>query len=139
MAVEMLWNASLVFNSVDLSSKVRSIIVTRNHEDLDATGMGSVARTHYPGLRDDSMEVEFFQDFAAGSVEATISAQLGVGTGVTTVAKKDSGAVAATNPSFTGTMFPLTHQPINGTVGDMHMTNVTLVPAAGSSIVRAVA
>lgn len=139
MAVEMLWNASLVFNSVDLSSKVRSITVTRNHEDLDATGMGSTARTHYPGLRDDSMEVEFFQDFAAASVEATIGAALGNGTGFTTVAKRDSGAVAVTNPSYTGTLFPLTHTPINGTVGDMHMTNVTFVPAAGSSIVKATA
>lgn len=139
MAVEMLWNASLVVNSVDLSSKVRSIVVTRNHEDLDATGMGSVARTHYPGLRDDSMEVEFFQDFATGSVEATIGGLLGNGTGVSIVAKKDTGAVAATNPSYTMTGFPLTHQPINGTVGDMHMTNVTLVPAAGSSIAKATA
>lgn len=138
MPVEMLWNASLVFNSVDLSSRVRSLVVTRNAEDLDATAMGSVARTHYPGLRDDSMEVELFQDFAAGSVEATIGAQIGVGTGVTIVAKKDTAAVGATNPSYTMTGFPLTHQPISGTVGDMHMTNVTLVPAAGSSIAKAV-
>lgn len=139
MASEMLWNASLVVNSVDLSAKVRSIVVTRNHEDLDATGMGSVARTHYPGLRDDSMDVEFFQDFAAGSVEATIGGLLGNGTGTTVVVKKDTAAVSATNPTYTMTGFPLTHQPINGTVGDMHMTNVQLVPAQGSSIVKAVA
>jgi len=134
----MLWNASLVANSVDLSNRIRSIIVTRNHEDLDSTAMGSVARTHYAGLRDDSMQVNFFQDFATGSVEATIAGMLG-GAGVVCVAKKDSGAVSASNPSYTGTLFALTHQPINGEIGEMHMTDVTLVPAQGSSIVKAVA
>jgi len=138
MAIGMLWNASLVINSVDLSTRVRSITVTRNNEDLDATAMGSVARTHYPGLRDDSMEVEFFQDYAAANVEATIGGLIGNGTGVTIVTKPDGGAVAVTNPTYTMTGFPLTHQPISGTVGDMNMTTVTLVPAAGSSIVKAI-
>jgi|SRR6187431_457439 len=137
MASEMLWNASLVVNSVDVSNRVRSIIVTRNHEDLDSTAMGAVARGHYPGLRDDSMQVSLFQDFSTGSTEATISAVLGLGTGQTIVAKKDSGVVAATNPSYTMTGFALTHTPINGEVGEMHMTDVTLVPAQGSSIVKA--
>lgn len=139
MASEMLWNASLVANSVDLSPRVRSIIVTRNHEDLDSTAMGSVARTHHPGLRDDSMQVNFFQDFAAASVEATIAGLLGLAVGASIVAKKDTAAVGATNPSYTMTGFALTHQPINGEVGTMHMTDVTLVPAQGSSIVKAVA
>lgn len=139
MAVAMLWNASLVINSIDLSNRVRSLTVTRNNEDLDATAMGSAARTHYPGLRDDSMEVEFFQDYAASNVEATIGGLIGNGTGVSIVAKPDSGAVAVTNPTYTMTGFPLTHQPISGTVGDMNMTTVTLVPAAGSSIVKATA
>jgi len=138
MPSEMLWNASLVANSVDLSSKVRSIIITRNHEDLDATAMGSVARTHYPGLRDDSMQVTFFQDFATGSTEATIAGLLGLAVGASIVAKKDTGAVGATNPSYTTTGFALTHTPLNGEVGEMHMTDVTLVPAQGSSIVKAI-
>jgi hypothetical protein len=139
MPSHMLWNASLVVNSVDLSNRVRTITVTRNHEDLDATAMGSVARTHYPGLRDDSMEVTFFQDYAAANVEATIAAVLGLGTGQTIVAKPDTGAVSATNPSYTMTGFALTHTPISGEVGEMNMTDVTLVPAQGSSIVKAVA
>lgn len=139
MASEMLWNASLVANSVDLSNRVRSIIVTRNHEDLDSTAMGSVARTHYPGLRDDSMQVNFFQDFETGSTEATIAGLLGLAAGASIVAKKDSGAVGPTNPSYTMTGFALTHTPINGEVGEMHMTDVTLVPAQGSFIAKAVA
>lgn len=139
MAIEMLWNASLVVNAVDLSTRVRSLTITRNSEDLDATAMGSVARTHYPGLRDDSLEVELFQDYAAANVEATIGGLLGNGTGVVIVAKKDTAAVGVTNPSYTMTGFPLTHQPINGTVGEMNMTSVTFVPAAGSSIVKATA
>lgn len=139
MASEMLWNADLVVNSVNLSNRVRSLIVTRNHEDLDSTAMGAQARGHYAGLRDDSMQVNFFQDFDTGSTEATISAVLGLNAGAEIVAKKDSGAVAATNPSYTMTGFALTHTPINGEVGEMHMTDVTLVPAQGSWITKATA
>lgn len=139
MPIEMLWNSSLVINSVDLSANVRSLTVTRNSEDLDATAMGSTARTHYPGLRDDSMEVEFFQNYTAAQVEATIGPLLGNGTGVSIVAKPAAGATAVTNPAYTMTGFPLTHTPINGTVGEMNMTSVTLVPAAGSSIVKTTA
>lgn len=139
MASEMLWNASLVVNSVDLSNRVRSLTITRNHEDLDSTAMGSAARTHYAGLRDDSMQVTFFQDFAAANVEATISAVLGLAAGASIVAKKDTAATSATNPSYTMTGMALTHTPINGEVGEMHMTDVTLVPVQGSSIVKATA
>jgi hypothetical protein len=139
MPSHMLWNASLVVNSVDLSNRVRSLTITRNHEDLDATAMGSVARTHYAGLRDDSMEVTFFNDYAAANVEATISAILGSSTGQTIIAKPDTGAVAVTNPTYTMTGFALTHTPISGEVGEMNMTDVTFVPAQGSSIVKATA
>lgn len=138
MPPEMIWNASLIVNSVDLSNRVRSIVVTRNHEDLDSTAMGAAARTHYAGLRDDSMLVQLFQDFAASSVEATVAAVLGLAAGATIVAKKDTAAVSATNPSYTMTGMALTHTPINGEVGTMHMTDVTLVPVQGSSIVKAV-
>lgn len=139
MAVEMLWNASLVFNSVDLSSRVRSLVLTRNHEDLESTAMGAVARGHFPGLRDDSAAVVLYQDFAAANVEATIGAALGNGTGFTTVIKKDTAATSATNPSYTATTSPFTHTPINGEVGEMHMTDVTFLPVLGSSFTKAVA
>ena len=139
MAIYNLRNASVVYNSVDISNRVRSVKITMNADDLDATAMGAVSHAHVPGLRDDSVELELFQDHAVGSVDATFSALLGSAAGATLVVKPDAGAVSATNPSFTVTAIVLDYSAIDGEVGELSMTTISLVPAPGSSIVRATA
>lgn len=140
MAVVNFRDASVVYNSVDISNKVRSVTITMSAEDLDGTSMGATARTHVPGLRDDRMEFELYQDYAAGSVDATFAAQLGVAAGVTVVVKPTSSAVGTGNPSFTMTGVLLDYTPFDGEVGTLQMNNVSLVPAAGTAgIVRATA
>lgn len=137
MAIFNFRNASVVYNSVDISNRVRQVTVQMNAADLDATAMGATSQAHVPGLRDDRITLELFQDFAAGSVDATFSAQLGNATGVTIVVKPDAGAVSATNPSYTMTAVLLEYQPLDGEVGNLSRTQVVLVPAQNSSIVRA--
>lgn len=140
MSVVNFRNCSVVYNSVDISSKVRSAKVSMNADDLDGTAMGNLSHTHVPGLRDDRMEFVVFQDYAAGTVDVTFAAQIGVAAGVTVVVKPDSGAVSATNPSYTMTGILLDYTPIEGEVGTLQLIPITLVPAAGSAgIVRAVA
>lgn len=135
MAIHVLTNASLVYNSIDLSAYVRSITVTMSSEDVDITAMGATARAHAAGLRDDRIEVEFFQDFAASKVDATIVAQQG-GSGATMVIKPTTAAVSSTNPSYTLTAVPFDYQPMSGTVGEANTINVTFLPGSGA-IVRA--
>ena len=137
MAIHVLTNASLVFNSVDLSDHVRSITVTMSAEDVDITAMGASSRAHAPGLRDDRVEVEFYQDFAASKVDATLSQYVGSATGATLVVKPTSSSVSSTNPSYTMTAILLDYQPLSGTVGEADTINVVFVPAAGSAITRA--
>jgi hypothetical protein len=139
MAIYNLRDASVVYNSVDISNKVRSVRVQMSAEDLDATAMGATSRAHVPGIRDDRVELEVFQDHAAGSIDATFSALLGNSAGATLVVKPTSAAVGATNPSFTVTAVVLDYNAIDGEVAGLSMTNITLVPAPGSAIVRAVA
>ena len=139
MAIYNLRDASVVYNSVDISNKVRSVRVVMNAEDLDATAMGATSRAHVPGLRDDRVELELFQDHAAGSIDATFSALLGNSAGAVLVVKPTSAAVSATNPSFTVTAVVLDYSALDGEVGNLSMTPITLVPAPGSAIVRATA
>lgn len=139
MGIYNLRDASLVVNSVNLSDHVRSITITMNADDLDATAMGAVSHTHVPGLRDDRMEVDFFQDHAAGSVDATLSAMFGVAAGVTIVCKPTSATVGPTNPTFTMTGILLDYSALSGEVGNLSRIPVVFAPAQGSSIVRATA
>ncbi len=135
MAIEMLDNVSAVYNSVNLSNHVRSISVDMVAEDLDATAMGAVSRSHVPGLRDDTITISYFNDDAAGSVNATHRPLLGVAAGAVLVVKADSGATSATNPAYTMTAILLDYHPISGEVGAMSMNEVVYKAAPGSSIV----
>lgn len=140
MAVMNFRDASVVYNSVDISNKVRSVKITMSADDLDGTSMGAQAHTHVPGLRDDRMEFTLYQDYAAGSVDATFAAQMGVAAGVTVVVKPTSSAVGVGNPSYTMTGVLLDYEPMDGEVGTLQQIPVVLVPAAGTAgIVRAVA
>jgi hypothetical protein len=139
MAIYNLRDASVVYNAVDISNRVRSVKITMNADDLDATAMGALSHAHVPGLRNDEVELELFQDHAVGSIDATFSALLGNSAGATLVVKPTSGAVSTSNPSFTVTAIVLDYSAIDGEVGELSMTSITLVPAPGSSIVRATA
>ena len=137
MAIVMSNDVSLVVNAVNLSDHVREIKVDMSAEDLDATAMGATSRTHARGLRDDRAEVTFLQDFAAASVDATLS-PLFTSTGFSVVIKPTSASVGSTNPSYTFTAILLDYSPINATVGEISENEVVFVPAPGSSIARAV-
>ena len=137
MAIVMSNNVSFVINSVDLSDHVREITLNMSAEDLDATAMGATSRAHAVGLRDDRMEITFLQDYAASKVDATLAPLVSSSTGVSVVVKPTTAAVGATNPSYTMTGLLFDYTPIDATVGEISMPEVTLLPAPGSSIVRA--
>ena len=138
MAKFVATNYSLVVNSVDLSNRVRSMIVSMKAEDVDLTSMGATSREHGFGLRDDRITCTLFQDHASGSVDATLAAMVALGsTGAVVTAKPVATTVSTTNPSFSGTFVLLGYDPINATVGEAGTIDVEFVPAAGSSITRA--
>ena len=134
MAITMSNDVSLVVNSVDLSDHVREITITMSADDLDATAMGAQSKAHAVGLRDDRIEVTFLQDYASAKVDATLNPLVSSSTPFTIVAKPTSGAVTATNPSYTMSSLLFDYTPIDATVGEISMPKVTFLPAPGSKI-----
>lgn len=123
----VLTDASVVCNSVDLSNRVRSITLNYNADAVENTAMGDTTHTRLGGLKDWSVSIEFNQDYAAGSVDATLFPL--VGSVFTFTGKPASGAVSATNPSFSGSVLLESYQPINGSVGDLNTVSVNMVAA----------
>lgn len=117
MAVEVLTNASVTVNAVDLSSYVTNVVVDRQKDPVETTSMGATGHTFVGGLSSDVVTINFNQDFALTKVNATLTGLVGTTTSV--VVKKDSGAVSATNPSYTCSGFFAGYQPIAGGVGDL--------------------
>ena len=133
MAVLALTDASITINSVALSNKANSVTINYEIDSVEATTFGS-NHNFIGGLQNNSIEIALMQDFATSQTEATIYPL--VGTNTTLVIKPTSGAVSATNPSYTITAFLASHTPVAGGVGELAMTTLSFT---GGTITKAVA
>jgi hypothetical protein len=134
MAQIVLKDASITINAVDLSSLSNNVEIVYEIESVEVTSFGS-NRSFVGGLQNNSVTVDVMQDFAATKTEATIFPL--VGTTTTLVFKPTSGAVSATNPSYTiSGAYLSSHTPISATVGELAMTSLTFT---GGTLVKAVA
>lgn len=126
-------------NGVDLSNHVKSVMIGEKWDDQDVTGMGAAAKEHLLGIPDASMTVEFFQDFDAGSVEATLAGLKGSNTPFPIVVKPTSAAVSATNPSYTMQALLPEYNTLDASVGTASTTKVQFVNGDQTGIVKATA
>lgn len=139
MAKTILKNASITVNGVNLSDHASSVEINTEYDDVDLTSFGATLKEHAKGMGDGSITVNFYQDFAAASVDATLWPISQSGTTVPVVVKPDSAAVSATNPSYTMQGLLMNYSPLAGSVGEASQTEVTFQNGAQSGIVRAVA
>lgn len=124
MAVLVLTDASITINSVALSDHANSVTLNYEKDSVEVTSFGMTGHKFTGGLQNNSLDIELMQDFAAANVEATLFPL--VGTQTTVVIKPTSGAVSATNPSYTLTDTFLTgHTPVNGAVGELATTSIS--------------
>ena len=128
MARIVLTDASVVINGVNLSQYITSVGISTSEDVVDTTGMASGgARTRVSGLADNSLTLEFNQDFDALGTEVSINAVGSslVGTNTTVVVKPTSGAVSVSNPSYSFSAVVAEWQPLSGAVGELATVSVT--------------
>lgn len=124
MARLVLTNAYVTINGVNLSDHIASITLTTTDDVVDTTAFSSTAaRTRVAGLADNSVALEFHQDYATSSVEATIYPLLGSTTAV--VVKPNGSTTAADNPSYSFTALVSEWTPLGGAVGELATASVT--------------
>lgn len=132
----VLTNAKVTINSVNLSDHIASVTLSTSNDVIETTGFSSTAaRTRVAGLADNSITLEFHQDFATSNVEQTIYPLLGTTT--TVVVTPVDTTVSGTNPSYTVTALVSEWQPLSGAVGELATASVTW-PISGA-ITKAVA
>jgi len=128
MAVFAATNYSIVLNSVDLSNHGTKVDTKWEAKDLDVTAFGATFVNRIGGLQDWTGTIEFNQDFASGSVDATISSI--VGTVVQLTVQPVAGARSATNPGFQGNVLIKSYTPLSaGAVGDVSKATVEFAAA----------
>ena len=126
MARIVLTDAFCSINGVDLSDHIANVTLSTTDDVIDTTGFSSTSaagRTRVAGLSDNSVTLEFHQDFATSSVEQTIYPLLGTTT--TLIVKPTSEIVSAGNPSYTFTALVSEWQPLSGAVGELSTASIT--------------
>jgi hypothetical protein len=136
MARIVLTNAYISVGGVDLSDLVASVSLSETFDIVETTAFSSTAaKTRVAGLEDNSITLEFHQDYATGEVEQTIYPLLGTAAAV--IVKPNGASTSAFNPSYTCSAIISEWTPINGSVGELASASVTW-PVTGA-ITKAVA
>jgi hypothetical protein len=125
----------ITLNGTNLSSSLQSVDLTIQADEVDTTTFGGNFKTVTGGLLSGSVTLNFYQDFGAGSVDATLWPLLN--TAATVVITPTSTAVSSTNPSYTAVCLVSQYQPFASTVGDLATLSVTW-PTSGT-VTRATA
>ena len=128
MARLVLTNVEVTVGGVSLADHIASVTLGSTYDVLETTAFkgGNVpnaAKTRIAGLVDNSVTLEFHQDFAAGSVNATIYPLLG--TEVAVKVQPVNGAISATNPEYQFNAVVSEWTPLNGAVGELATASVT--------------
>ena len=134
MAQIVLTNADITVNGVVLSNRANSVELNYEIESVEVTAFGT-NRSFVGGLQNNTITIEFMQDFAAAETEATIFPLVGQQTSVTV--RPSAAATSATNPLYTvsGT-FLSSHTPVSAAVGELAMTSLTFT---GGTLVKTTA
>ena len=126
MAVIVINDADVTVNSVDLSDHVKRVRITRTFNEVDVSAMGDTDAQRLPGLGDGEIVLTLLQDYASGSVDATLWPLVGDDTGFSVVVLPDGATVGVTNPSFTATCHLYDYTPIDAAVGEVTEFDVTM-------------
>lgn len=113
----------ITIDAVDFSPSLAAVTLDVSVDEQETTAFGSTFRTRIGGLKDASVTLDFHQDFAASGVDDTLFAALG--TDVAIVIKPTSGAVGATNPTYSFDALVTQTQPFASSVGDLATLSVT--------------
>lgn len=116
-------------NGTDFSSSLNAVDLSISTAEVETTAFGGTFTTRIGGLKSGSLKLDFMQDFAASSIDATLFPLLN--TLATVVITPTSSAVSATNPSYTAVCLVNAYQPFASSVGDLATLSVTW-PTSGT-------
>jgi hypothetical protein len=124
MAIFVATDFSVSINgSTALASYLTQVELKTSANDITTTAFGSTWVTRVAGLKEGSLTLQFNQDYATTTVDATLWPLLG--TNATVVIKPTSTATSANNPAYTAICLVTDLTPVSGQIGDLATFSVT--------------
>jgi len=112
-----------------LASYLTQVELKTSANDITTTAFGSTWVTRVAGLKEGSLTLQFNQDYATTTVDATLWPLLG--SNATVVIKPTSTATGASNPAYTAIVLVTDLTPVSGQIGDLATFSVTW-PTSGT-------
>lgn len=134
MAIFTLTDATVIINGVTLSDHADSVTVTDTRDSVDITAFGATSKAVTKGLGDASIDIEMYQDFAAGKTHATLQPLIGSTTGVTIEVRATSAARSATNPAALMTGLLMNYNMLAGGIGQASKITATFQNSAQAGL-----
>src|ERR1700743_2509989 len=124
MAKLVLVNQFVTIASTDISGYTSKAEIQIKVDDKDVTTYGSGGwDEHLGGLKGATLNIECFNDFAAGLLDSIFFPLLG--TVVTFEVRPTQAARGTSNPAYTGSVLITEWNPITGKVGDVDTTTAS--------------
>lgn len=125
VGVKLATAAAPTVPSIDISSLVSAITLTQVFDELEVTAMGDTSHRFAAGLQAATLSIDFFNDWDAGSVLATLNAAAGTTLAVSLITVKGT-VVSASNPSYQFSILVNNLTPIgSGGVADEAMSSLS--------------
>ena len=134
MAVSVLTDAMVIVNGVTLSDHANQVTIEDTRDSVDITAFGATSKAVTKGLGDAKITVQFFQDFAAGKVHATLQPLIGSSTTVQIEVRPTSGARSTTNPAAVMQALLMNYNMLAGGVGEASTISAEFVNGSQSGL-----
>lgn len=115
-------NANVSIGGVDLSNHITKVTLSTMRSEIETTTFGNVAKRRVAGLQDNSVSIDFNQDFAAAAVEATLYPL--VGSTAQIVIKPNGTTTGTANPSYTFNALCVEFTPLDAQVGELSTASI---------------
>jgi hypothetical protein len=122
MSRTVLTNAYVEIGGTDFSDFIASIEFNDEAEEIETTAFGQTGRTRVGGLRDQSVALDFHQNFDPTELDDTISPLVGGTAAIVIGPKGDTPGTA--NPHYTGSVL-VSEWGWGGGVGELATKSVT--------------
>jgi hypothetical protein len=125
MAKTVLLDPVIVFAGSTVTTSCASVTISVEADDVETTSFGgSGFRTRIGGLKSGTVDFEFHQDYASGSIDGLIFPLLG-GTAAVSVRPGGTAIASASNPQYNFDVLVTSYNPVDGAVGDLNTTSVS--------------
>ena len=125
VGVKLATAAAPTVPSIDISSYVSAITLTQIVDELEVTTMGDLSHRVVGGLQSATLQIDFFNDWAASQVMTTLNAAFATTLSVSMITVKGT-AVTAANPTYQFSIFVNNLTPVGtGGVGDEAASSIS--------------